>query len=109
MADSIISIIVGIFCIVIGILNTKGNISFLHSYHRHRVTEEDRIPFGKKVGLGTIIIGCAVTLSGILLGISSVTSMEILAIIGSIIMIAGLAVGLFIVFRAMFKYNKGIF
>ncbi len=109
MADSIISIIVGIFCIVIGIINTKGNISFLHSYHRHRVTEEDRIPFGRQVGLGTIIIGCAITTSGILLGISSVIGMEILAIIGAITMISGLAVGLFIVFRAMFKYNKGIF
>lgn len=109
MADSIISIIVGIFCIVIGILNTKGNISFLHSYHRHRVTEEDRIPFGRQVGLGTIIIGCAITISGILLGLSSIIGTDTLAIIGTILMISGLAVGLFIVFRAMFKYNKGIF
>ncbi|MBQ1977455.1 MAG: hypothetical protein II225_01765 [Ruminococcus sp.] len=109
MADSIISIIVGICCIVIGILNTRGNISFLHSYHRHRVTEEDRIPFGRQVGLGTIIIGCAITISGILLGLSSIIGTDTLAIIGTILMIAGLAAGLFIVFRAMFKYNKGIF
>ena len=73
----------------IGILNTKGNISFLHSYHLHRVTEEDRIPFGKQVGLGTIIIGCAVTVSGILLGFASFSGIETLAIIGAILMIAG--------------------
>ena len=29
----IIAVIVGLACIVIGILNKKGNISMLHSYH----------------------------------------------------------------------------
>lgn len=109
MEGFIISIFVGLVCIVLGIINMTGNISTLHSYHRHRVTEEDRIPFGRQVGLGTIIIGCAITISGILLGLSSIIGTDTLAIIGTILMISGLAVGLFIVFRAMLKYNKGIF
>ena len=60
MPAFIISFFVGVICIILGISNRKGNISSLHSYHRHRVSEEDRIPFGKKVGLGTLVIGCAI-------------------------------------------------
>ena len=56
MAGNIVVFLVGVVFIVLGISNMRGNISTLHSYHRHRVSEEDRIPFGKQVGLGTIII-----------------------------------------------------
>jgi hypothetical protein len=61
MPAFVVTALVGIVCIVLGISNMKGNISSLHSYHRSRVSEEDRIPFGKKVGLGTIIIGAGGT------------------------------------------------
>ena len=63
MPAFIVSALVGIVCIVLGVSNMKGNISSLHSYHRNRVSEEDRIPFGKKVGLGTIIIGVGIIMS----------------------------------------------
>ena len=45
MGEFIIQIIIGIALIIVGIFNTKGNILLLHSYHRKRVKEEDRIPF----------------------------------------------------------------
>ena len=51
MPAFIVSALVGVVCIVLGISNMKGNISSLHSYHRSRVSEEDRIPFGRMVGL----------------------------------------------------------
>ena len=57
MGEFIIQIIIGLIIIIIGLLNMKGNISLLHSYHRKRVKKEDIIPFGKKVGIGSIIIG----------------------------------------------------
>ena len=57
MAAYILSFIVGAFCIVLGVSNMMGNLSSLHSYHRHRVSEEDRIPFGRRVGLGTVMVG----------------------------------------------------
>ena len=60
MEELIIQIIIGLVLIVIGIFNTKGNISLLHSYHRKRIKEEDIKPFGKKVGIGTIIIGITI-------------------------------------------------
>ena len=65
MGEFIIQIIIGLIIIIIGILNMKGNISLLHSYHRKRVKKEDIIPFGKKVGIGSIIIGITIILAGV--------------------------------------------
>lgn len=87
-------IILGIIIIGIGISNMKGNISSLHAYHRNRVKEEDVLPFGRMVGLGTIIIG-------IFLIISMFLSESILII--------GLVLGLIPILYGMFKYNGGIF
>ena len=56
MGEFIIQIIIGLIIIIIGILNMKGNISLLHSYHRKRVKKEDIIPFGKKVGIKSNIV-----------------------------------------------------
>ena len=43
----ITSTVLGFILCVLGCMNMKGNISSLHWYHRQRVTEEDRKPFGK--------------------------------------------------------------
>ena len=107
--DSIISAIIGVVCIIIGISNRKGNISLLHSYHRKRVSEEDRLTFGKMVGLGMIIIGIALIIMGVLSFIANSLQESIYSIIGTVILIVGLAVGSGISFYAMIKYNKGIF
>lgn len=86
-----------------------GNISSLHWYHRQRVTEENRKPFGKLVGLGTLTIGVAIILFGILFWIYEVALMEWLIIMGSIILGVGIIAGLCLSFYAMIKYNKGVF
>lgn len=52
--------ILGIIISILGISNMKGNISSLHWYHRQRVSPDDVMPFGKRVGLGTLIIGIAI-------------------------------------------------
>lgn len=109
MAGFITAGIIGIVCIIIGITNMKGNISSLHSYHRHRVSEEDRLPFGRAVGLGTVIIGVSIIISSILSSISLICEKDIFSTVGMVILGAGLLVGLIISFRAMIKYNKGIF
>jgi len=104
-----ITFIIGIVCVILGISNMKGNLSSLHSYHRHRVSEEDRIPFGKKVGIGTIIVGGAVIVFNVLSAVTFYTERQSFILIGTAVLIAGLIVGLVITFRAMMKYNKGIF
>lgn len=101
--------VLGIILCILGINNMKGNISSLHWYHRQRVTEENRKPFGKLVGLGTLMIGVAIILFGILFWIYEVALMEWLIIMGSIILGVGIIAGLGLSFYAMIKYNKGIF
>lgn len=109
MAAYIVTIGVGIICIILGISHTKGNISSLHSYHRHRVTEADRLPFGKLVGIGTIIMGLSVIFLGVFLFLADLLANTLFVIIGTVGMIVGFALGLGISFYAMIKYNKGIF
>ena len=107
--ENIVTAIVGIACIIIGILNRKGNLSMLHAYHRKRVSEEDKLPFGKLVGLGMIIVGIALIFFGGLSFVESILQKSVYSIIGIISLIVGLAVGLGIIFYAIKKYNKGIF
>ena len=81
----------------------------LHSYHIKRVSEEDKIPFGKMVGLGMIIIGIALIIMGVLTYLAVSLQNKTYSTIGQAVLIAGLASGLGITFYAMKKYNKGIF
>ena len=109
MVEVIVVLGLGILISILGMINMTGNISSLHWYHRQRVTEEDRKPFGKLVGIGTLIIGLAMIVFGILLLIYEQTQLEALIIIGTVELIVGLIVGMLISFRAMRKYNGGIF
>ena len=107
--ESIVTIILGVVFIVIGISNRKGNISTLHSYHRNRVSEENRIPFGKLVGLGTIIIGISLILFGGLKYLSETLKNDIFSMIANFVFVPGMVAGLGFSFYAMKKYNNGIF
>ena len=109
MAGNIVTFLVGVVCIVLGISNMRGNISSLHSYHRHRVSEEDRIPFGKQVGLGIIIVGIGIIVFSVLSSVTLYTENDIFILVGTAVLIIGIILGLVISFRAMIKYNKGIF
>lgn len=102
MGEFIIQIIIGLVLIVIGISNMKGNISLLHSYHRKYVKKEDELPYGKKIGLGTIIIGCTIIIAGIF----ELLANQEFTYISNIILIVGLIPGLTIIFHAIFKYNN---
>ena len=109
MAGNIVTFLVGVVCIVLGISNMRGNISSLHSYHRSRVSEEDRIPFGKQVGLGIIIVGIGIIVFSVLSSVTLYTENDIFILVGTAVLIIGIILGLVISFRAMIKFNKGIF
>ena len=109
MTSYIVAFLVGVICIVLGISNMRGNISSLHSYHRNRVSEEDKLPFGKQVGLGTIIVGIGIIIFSILSVVTLYTENNLFTLVGTAILIIGIIVGLVISFKAMIKYNKGIF
>jgi len=109
MMPSIVTAIIGIVCIFLGIQNMRGNINSLHSYHRKRVSEEDRLAFGKKVGLGTIIIGAGIIIFAVFTYIAEKAANEKFVIVGMGFMFIGLIIGSILSFGAMIKYNKGIF
>ena len=109
MAGNIVAFLVGVICIVLGISNMRGNIDTLHSYHRQRVSEEDRIPFGKQVGLGTMVIGIGIIIFSVLSTVTLYTENNIFILIGTAVLIVGIVAGLIISSKAMIKYNKGIF
>lgn len=102
-------IILGIFISILGFSNMKGNISSIHWYHRKRITEENRLPFGRMIGLGTIICGVSIVIFGCLSLVAEKTQILIFTIIGAVIVVVGLVVGLALSLYAMIKYNKGIF
>ena len=109
MAGNIVAFLVGVVCIVLGRSNMRGNISSLHSYHRHRVSEEDRIPFGKQVGLGTIIVGVGIIVFSVLSTVTLYTENNVFILTGTAVLSVGIFAGLVMSFKAMIKYNKGIF
>ena len=109
MISFITTAALGLLVCVLGIINTTGNISTLHSYHRKRVSEEDRKPFGKLVGLGTLIIGVAMIVFGAMMLAFEKTQLDLYAILGTVLLIVGIVLGTVISFYAMKKYNKGIF
>ena len=104
-----VTVIIGLICITLGISHTKGNLSSLHSYHVERVKEEDKIPFGKRVGLGTIIIGIGLIIFGALTYAAELSGNGTFATVGTAVLIVFLIIGLIFAFSAMIKYNKGIF
>ncbi|MBQ8320757.1 MAG: hypothetical protein IJX92_00135 [Clostridia bacterium] len=99
----------GILIAVIGVINMSGNISSIHRYHRMKVTEADIKPFGKLVGLGTLIIGISLVLYGTLYLAFNMTQNGLLLILGAAELIVCIVIGLIISLYAMIKYNKGIF
>ena len=109
MVELIITLALGIASFILGIIHINGNISSLHKYHRHRVTEENKKPFGRLVGIGSIILGLSFIIMGIMTFISKKIQIKSLLIIADSIFVAGLIADLIISFYAMKKYNKGIF
>lgn len=109
MGSGIVPIVLGIFISILGIFNMRGNISSIHWYHRQRVTEENIIPFGKKVGLGTIIIGISIIVFGVFSLVTELTKIDLFVTVGAVLVVIGIVVGLALSLYAMIKYNKGIF
>lgn len=104
MGDVIGPVILGIIISILGISNMKGNISSLHWYHRQRVSPDDVKPFGKKVGLGTLIIGIAIIVFGLFSLITYLTEIEVYTIIGATVLIPAVIVGLGLSLYAIIKY-----
>ena len=109
IVGAVICFAVSIACVIIGIMNTKGNISMLHSYHINNIKDEDKLPCGKLVGLGMIIVGFAIFIYGCAFIASELAKDSIYLTVGNIVLVVCLTIGLFIMLYAIKKYNKKIF
>ena len=109
MAAYLIQIAVGIILMVIGINNLKGDISSIHSYHRNRVSEEDKAIFGKYMGTGTIICSIGVMLFAVLSYLTELLTNKIYITAGTWTMIICLIIGIGFMVYATVKFNKGVF
>lgn len=109
MIGGIVEILVGIVCTVIAILNFKGNISMLHSYHMNNIKEEDKPIFAKRMGIGMLIVGISIFFSGILFVLGDIFENNTYFIIGNIIITIGLGIGLIVCLLTIKKFNKNIF
>ena len=110
MAESgFFPMVFGVVLCVLGMLNMRGDISSVHRYHRHRVTDENRKPFGKLVGFGTLLIGGSMVVFGILALAAEGTGDPRFLLAGAVLLIVSIAAGLGISLYAMMKYNHGIF
>ena len=97
----IVDWLVALLCVGMGLLIwKKQKISLLHDYHYRNVKKEDVPAYSRQMGLGLITIGGGIILNGILL--LAYPSVSLIPII------AGFAVGLFLIFRAQKKYNGSI-
>ena len=92
----------GAIIAALGILFLRGNIASIHWYNRRKVTKENQLPYCRCVGLGTLIVGLSMIISGIVQAFVGIEA-------GGIIIIVGFMVGLSLIVYAQFKYNKGIF
>ena len=67
LAGSIICVLVGALCIVLGILLWKKQmISLVHDYHYRHVSKTDVPAYTRLMGIGLLLIGIGTLLTGII-------------------------------------------
>ena len=102
LRDSLELLGIGTIISVLGVFNLRGNIGSIHWYNRRKVLKEDQLPYCRCVGLGTLLIGVAMIISGFLQALVSVEA-------GAVVILIGIIIGLVLILYAQFKYNRGIF
>lgn len=95
-------LVLGLLLMALGVCNMRGDTSSIHWYHRRRVSEADRRPYGKWMGAGTLVIGGSLLLTGVL---QMIAQREM----WFYIVLAGVVVGMGMMLWAQFRYNRGLF
>ena len=97
----IIELAVGAICIVLGILLwKKQRITILHDYHYKHVKKDDIPAYTRQMGIGLIIIGAGIIITGLLnLAYSALWWIPLLT---------GFVIGLAAIYRAQKKYNGSV-
>lgn len=94
----IVELLVGLMCITFGLLIwKKRKVSLLHDYHYKNVKEEDIPSYCKLMGIGLIMMGLGICLTGVYFLIFE-------NLFGLLIMVLGFIIGIIIINKAQ-KYN----
>lgn len=94
---------VGLLLLAMGyFIGVKQNINLVHSYHHHRVAQQDQPVFCRRVGLGNAILGGAILAVPVLRPLIGQTAA--LSIAGVCAVAAGV-----LVISTIIKYNHGLF
>ena len=94
----IIETVVGLLLAAMGFLIwKKQKVSLLHDYHYKNVKEEDLPAYTKEMGLGLIVMGLGIILTGVLDLLESSFWWAAMA--------AGFVIGLILIIHAQKKYN----
>ena len=97
----IIEAAVGAACIFLGwLLWKKQKVTILHDYHYQHVKKEDIPAYAKQMGVGLILVGAGICLTGLLNLASSP--------LWWIPLLAGIVSGLAVIYRAQKKYNGSV-
>ena len=95
-------LVLGLMLIILGVFNMRGDISSIHWYNRWRISEADRLPYGRWMGAGTMVIGGSLALTGVVQMVAEREAWNYIILLGAV-------VGVALMLWAQFKYNKGIF
>lgn len=102
MTEYLPLLMIGVLLIVVSVPNLRGRAWTVHRYNRRRVREENLPAYSRMMGIGTLAIGASVMIAAVCLMIFHVEALFFL-------IVAGLILGLGIIFYAQFKYNGGLF
>ena len=95
-------LILGLLIALVGLVNRLGDATTIHAHNRRKVREEDLPKYARAMGNGTMVIGLSLALTAAL---QMAFGCDWVLLIAA----AGIVVGLVMMVRAQFKYNKGIF
>lgn len=92
-------IVVGLILSALGLLIwKKQDVSILHSYHHKNVKKEDLPAYTQQMGIGQIVAGLGLCLTGVL-------RLFMKSFVSWIGVIVGLVIGFAIMHKAQMKYN----
>ena len=98
---AIIEFAVGVICVILGLmLWIQQKVSILHDYHYKNVKKEDIPAYTRQMGIGLIIIGAGIIITGLLNLVYSSLWWIPLA--------AGFDLGLIVIYMAQKKYNGSV-
>lgn len=100
MVGVILLVLVGGGFIALGLLVwKKQSFNLFHDYHVDKLNEEDIPAFCKEAGIGLIVMGSGIALSGLVMQLTG-------SMFSFVLLLAGIAAGVVLIGRAVNKYNN---